>query len=328
MMQRNITILAAAGLAIYLASAEGCAAEGNAIQCVNGADCASGACSAAGQCVTAPVAEGGAPDGNGIGGDGSSNGLDGSGATDGSPSTFDDGEVSGCTANDDGTITQAEVPMQAGLHATYLDAQNATWDTTGAVGDAGTRVWDLTGALTGDEPIIFTTQTPTGAWWASAFSGATYASLLSSSATLLGIFEASDTSLLLDGVVSPASGTTDTELTYATPVVTLQFPLTVGATWSTTSNVTGTAEGIPDTVYTEAYVSKVDEAGTMKTPYGTFSVLRVSTVLTRTLDLVPTTTRSFSFIAECFGPVASVTSQSNETSTEFSSDAEVRRLTP
>jgi hypothetical protein len=132
---------------------------------------------------------------------------------------------------------------------------------------------------------------------------------------------------LLTGVVSPASGTTDTELTYATPIATLQFPLTVGATWSTSSNVTGTAEGI-DVAYTEAYVSKVDEAGTMKTPYGTFNVLRVSTVLTRTIDLVATTTRSFSFVAECFGPVAAVTSQSNETSTEFSDDAEVRRLTP
>ena len=324
MMQRNIQFLAIAGLAASLR----CASESNAVQCVNGADCASGACSAAGQCVTLPAPEGGTPDAGPFGGGGdSSSDVDGSGTTDGSQVTLDDGEVAGCVPNNDGTITQAEVPMQAGLHATYLDAQNATWDTTGTVGDAGERVWDLTGALTGDPPVIFTTQSPTGAWWTSAFSGATYASLLSATETLLGVFQVSDTSLLLLGVVSPASGTTQTELTYATPIVTMQFPLTVGATWSTTSNVTGTAEGI-DSVYTEAYVTKVDEAGTMKTPYGTFQVLRVGTVLTRTLDLVPTTTRSYSFIAECFGPVASVTSQSNETSTEFSSDAEVRRLTP
>ncbi len=325
MMQRTIPSLAVAALATSWTLFAGCTG-GSGTQCVNGADCASGACSASGQCVTAPVSEAGTSDSGPFGG-GDASIVDGAGGADGSPTTLGDGEVAGCVPNNDGTITQAEVPMQAGLHATYLAAQNATWDTTGTIGDAGTRVWDLTGTLTGDQPIIFTTQSPTGAWWANTFAGATYASLLSSSQTLLGVFEASSASLLLLGVVSPASGTTQTELTYATPIVTLQFPLTVGATWSTSSNVTGTAEGITS-LYTEAYVSKVDEAGTMKTPYGTFSVLRVSTVLTRTLGVVPTTTRSYSFIAECFGPVASVTSQSGETGTEFSNDAEVRRLTP
>jgi hypothetical protein len=102
----------------------------------------------------------------------------------------------------------------------------------------------------------------------------------------------------------------------------------MGSSWNVTSNVTGQAEGF-DTEYTEAYVSTVDAEGTMKTPYATFeNVLRVSTVLTRTVGVTPTVTRSYAWIAECCGVVASVTSQSDETSTEFSNDAEVRRLTP
>jgi hypothetical protein len=40
------------------------------------------------------------------------------------------------------------------------------------------------------------------------------------------------------------------------------------------------------------------------------------------------TVRSYAWIAECFGSVATATSQDNETGTEFSDDAEVRRLIP
>jgi hypothetical protein len=237
--------------------------------------------------------------------------------------------ATGCLPNGDGTITEAEVPMEVGLRASYEDAQSVTWSTAGVGNaDAGTLVWDLTPSFSGDQRIVFSADSPAGTWWASSFTAATYSSLLSASETLLGVFEVQSSALSLIGVVSPTNGTTQTELTYATPVPTLQFPLSVGSSWNVTSNVSGQAEGF-DNAYTEAYVSKVDAEGTMKTPYATFeNVLRVSTVLTRTADGIVTVTRSYAWIAECFGVVASVTSQSDETSTEFSNDAEVRRLTP
>ena len=327
MMQCNMRFLAAAALATSM----GCAGSSNRA-CVSGADCATGACSASGECVAAPAPEAGTTDASSDATDSSfplgSDGSDSADPDGGQTVTLEDGAVVGCIPNGDGTITQDEIPMQAGLHATYLDAQNATWDTTGTGGDGGTRAWDLTVSLSGDQPVIFTTQTPTGTWWTSAYAGATYASLLSATATLLGVFKASDNALLLLGVVSPTN-TTETELTYATPIVTLQFPLSVGTTWSTTTNVTGLAEGITTGLgYTEAYTNTADEWGTMKTPYGTFQVLRVGTVLTRTVGIEVTTIRSYAWIAECVGPVASATSQNNETSTEFTSEAELRRLTP
>jgi hypothetical protein len=39
-------------------------------------------------------------------------------------------------------------------------------------------------------------------------------------------------------------------------------------------------------------------------------------------------TRTFTWVAECFGPVATVTSQLYESSDEFSDPAEIRRLAP
>jgi hypothetical protein len=268
------------------------------------------------------VPEGGAGSSNDSGAGASVEGGTDSASNDGSPTALPDG--GGCDG--DGTITEAEIPLQVGLRATYLDAQNVTWSTAGTA-DAGGLVWDLTGSLSGDQPVVFSTESPTGTWWTGSFGTASYASLLSASASLLGVFQVGTSALSLVGVVSETSGTTQTELTYATPIPTLQFPLSVGATWSATSNVTGQADGI-ETLYSESYVSKVDEAGTMKTPLGTYNVLRVGTVLTRTVGVTPTVTRSYAFVAECVGVVASVTSQSGEQSAEFSSDAEVKRLSP
>ena len=81
-------------------------------------------------------------------------------------------------------------------------------------------------------------------------------------------------------------------------------------------------------VYTEGYSSQVDAAGTLATPFGDFDVLRVRTTLVRQVGVLTTTIRSFAFASECFGTVATVTSQNNEPSAEFSSLAEVRRLSP
>jgi hypothetical protein len=128
-------------------------------------------------------------------------------------------------------------------------------------------------------------------------------------------------------VASPMSGTGQTELTYNPPAKVLGVPMTLGTTWTSTSNVSGLAEGLVAN-YFERYDSRVDAQGTLKVPYGTFNVQRVQTTLTRTVGGVSTLTQSFAFVAECFGPIASLTSQTDETKIEFTSAAEARRLTP
>ena len=104
--------------------------------------------------------------------------------------------------------------------------------------------------------------------------------------------------------------------------------MTAGDTWSSTSSVSGTAQGAI-TAYTEKYASRVDQIGTMKTPYGTFPVVRVATDLARTSGVVTlASSRTFAWLAECFGTIATVTSQNAETAAEFTSAAEARRLAP
>ena len=193
--------------------------------------------------------------------------------------------------------------------------------------EAGARTWDLTPMFSGDHSVLVETAAPTGAWWANDFAGATYATRLSDSADLLGVFEVKADGLFLLGVVSPEDGFTATNLEYEPPVKVLAFPMKEGDTWETTSTVSGLASGVA-AFYYETYESTVDASGVAKTPYADFPVLRVGTDLTRTLGALVTTTRTYSFATECFGTVATVVSQTNELDAEFTDVSELRRLTP
>ena len=91
--------------------------------------------------------------------------------------------------------------------------------------------------------------------------------------------------------------------------------------------MTGFAQGVLAN-YTEKYSYQVDAHGTLKTPFGDFPVLRTRVVLTRTLGLLTTVVRTYLFTTECFGTVASIVSKDNEQKAEFTSAAEVQRLSP
>lgn len=308
-------------------------------QCAVGADCASGICESNGRC--APLAGGHADagvtpsDAGVVADDGAAN--DGAPPPDDAPMTLGDtgspfpGVDGGiCVPNNDGTIERAEVPMQAGLHANFEYAENVTVDSAGAMNADGTFAWDLTGPYSGDHTVLVTTDALTGQWFASQFPSATYTTKLSDTSDLLGIFQGSQIALSLVGVVSPSapdSGSGYTDVQYTPAALVLGVPMTLGTTWSSNSNITGTALGTP-TDYTETYASKVDARGTLKIPYGTFKVLRVQTTLSRYALGIVTVYRSFSFVAECAGTIASLTSQPDETTIEFTNAAQVQRLTP
>jgi hypothetical protein len=295
-------------------------------ECRVGADCATGICGDDGLCVREATP-------------GVDSGLasDAPVSTDGQVSDAPPGDAAlpGCSPNKDGTITAAEVPIAAGLHATYKIGTSENVSTAGVTGAGGKRTWDFSGALASDQTVIVETQALTGKWYATKFAGATYASKLSASKDLLGVFETSPGALLLRGVVSPTEGgASGTNLTYTPSVSVLKFPLTMGATWTTDATASGTAAGVDLAFFptTETYVSKVDAEGTLKTPLGTFDVLRVAIVLTRKvttgLVVTPTVVRTFAFVTECYGTVATVTSTDNEANAEFTSASEIRRLAP
>jgi hypothetical protein len=272
--------------------------------CSLDSDCASGFCKADGTCGPAPVDA--APQGDGA--------VDGSTAL--------------CNPNHDGMITLAELPFMAGRMGTFRVATDATWNTAGTSNSNGSRSWDLSVQLAGDADRVMMLGAPTAQWWSPTYPTATYATELSIESDLRGVFHVTGAESTLLAVVSPAAGSLRTELDYDPPAKILALPLNAGATWTSTSTVSGTAQGAI-VAYTEKYESRVDQVGTLKTPYGEFPVLRVATSLTRTSGLATILTkRTFSWVAECFGPIATASSQDFETGVEFTDNAEIRRLAP
>jgi len=257
--------------------------------------------------------------------DGTCGAAETDGGIDGAPA---DAPTGLCTPNHDGMITLGELPLMAGKMATFRVGKNVTWDTAGTAAGTGMRKWDLTAQLAGDADKTLMLGSPAAQWWAASFPTATYASTLAESSDLLGVFHVEAAQVTLLGVVSPSAGTFRTELKYEPPVKILALPIAAGATWTSTSTVSGTAQGALVT-YTEKYASLVDQVGTMKTPYGEFPVVRIATDLTRTSGFTTLLTkRQFAWTAECYGSVATIASQDFETSAEFTDPAEVKRLAP
>ena len=272
--------------------------------CASHDECESGFCRADGTCGPA--------------------GVDGPAAPDGPA----DGPAGVCAPDHDGAITLAELPLLAGRMATFRIAAGAAFDTAGVANGDGSRRWDLSAQLAGDADRVIALAPPAGTWWQASFPAASYAAPLAADSDLLGVFAVDAAAVSLLGVVSPEGGPTRTQLAYDPPAQILALPLDASSTWSSTSTVSGVALGVVS-VYSERYAVRVDHLGTMTTPYGEFPVLRTATDLTRTSGLVTLhTQRTFAWIAECFGAVATVASQPFETSAEFDDPAEVRRLAP
>lgn len=303
-------------------------AGSTATECKVGADCASGLCNVDGTCGESPSSSSTGTGGGASSSAGGGSSVGGGSATGTGGSTAEGSGGSGaCSPNHDGQITREEVPLAAGLHATFRVASSAPVDTAGDSQGDGSRVWDLTGDLSGDHAVIVETLSMTGQWFEADYPGATYASRLSDSSDLLGVFNITGSALLLLGIVSPEDGLTKTELIYDPPVTVLSFPLSEGSTFSTSTTATGFFEGAFPTFILEEYTSTADAHGTMKTPYADFDVLRVGVDLTRTWGIV-STKRTYLFISECFGTVASIVSKDNELSKEFTTASEVKRLAP
>jgi hypothetical protein len=91
--------------------------------------------------------------------------------------------------------------------------------------------------------------------------------------------------------------------------------------------VSGLASGVAFFAQ-EKWVFSVDLRGTTKVPAGSFDTLRVRMGYTQTYGLLVTTRIIYLHVAECYGAVARVRSQDNETSSDFTQAAEYRRLAP
>jgi hypothetical protein len=305
-------IMALAGCAFALALA-GCG--GDKSGCRVDDDCAAGNVCVVGQCR--PLA---GADLSGAAGD-----L-GSGADFATPipdGWNPDALTATCTFNGDGTITRAEEPFTVGLGALF--AVNAPNTTVPVDNVPHNGIWDFSAAVSSEAKQFDQLVDPSGQWWAADFPTATYGERIDDGQQAFGVFRVSADKLEMLGVVSDQGGVSQTKLTYATPIVVLQFPMSVGTTWTSESDVSGTASGFAFFAH-EKYIFAVGQRGTTKVPAASFDTLRLKMSYTQTYGALVTTRITYLHLAECYGSVARVRSQDNETSADFTQAAEYRRL--
>lgn len=344
------------GFLLLAALAAGCSTYGpSSTQCNVGADCASGQCRADGTCVPVSTGTGGAggTTGTSQGGGGTTTTSSTSSTSSSSSSSTTTSGSPSCVPDHDGSITRAESPLGPGLKATFEMADDVTFDTKGT-GTNPNRVWKLDGALKGDHQVVVPTLPldpgdPAAPWFAQDFVDhfkitdftRYYAAVMAdpkpaSGHTLedqVGVFELTATELRLLGIASSVQPTSSagTEVFYDPPITALAFPLTLGKKWSSQTTSTGTANGyacpyfaVPCTITSD---SQVDAAGTVKTPYGDFPVLRVHTQAQAALGWITTTKQTLSFVSECAGTVATIKSETAVFTADFMTCPEIWRLT-
>lgn len=315
-MRVHQTFYAAASILIL---AGGCSSPAN--QCDTDADCPGGVCvslAATRECRPVTGAD------LSVGGGG---GDDMGGFTDGPPILFDalegDAIAASCSLNNDGVITRAEAPFLVGLGALFVS--NTPGQTVAVNEHATNNVWDFTAAVSGEQKVFDQLLPPSGAWWAGDFADATYAQRLQDGQAVLGVYKATADKLQLLGVVSEQDGLQKTELTYSTPIDVIRFPLKNGDNWISESDVTGMASGVFYAGH-DKYDFAVDARGTTKVPAGQFDTLRLRFIYSQQVGFVTTTRITYLHMTECYGAVARVRSQDNETSNDFTQAAEYRRL--
>ncbi len=238
-----------------------------------------------------------------------------------------------CVPDLNGRIEASELQPALGVQASYrVSPAGQPVDVKGYVDDAGHRVWDWSHAATGDALIHISAQPLANQWYANAFAGGQFVVPFDAAGTLDSIYRQDSGGLWMLGMASsqPAPPEGKTLLPYADPVAILRFPLQVGASWTSTGKTLagqGILHGLPF-ASVDTYVVHVDASGRLELPDLTLTqAMRVRTSVTIVPVAGATTTRKqVSFLTECLGEVARATSQTAETQEDFSTAAEVRRL--
>lgn len=341
------------GLLLFLTTVAACT-SGTTATCRVDGDCASRHCGPDGECQDYALADPDAADASprfgdasgDVAGQGDSATTSTDAATAGADSVASvDSEVAGddtsgsgdtgagdagvppwtCVPNHDGRVDRIEIHFAPNLSAPFRVASDASFQPQGQAGSDGKPVWDLASALASDKDVQVGTEPVAGRWFSADFAGATYAARLAVDSPLLGVFEATGDALLLRGVVSPDDGLLATKLVYDPPAKVLAFPLQEGTSFASSSIVTGKKDGVY-ALWNESWTSVADHRGIVQTPYGNFPSLRVRTTLTRKVGILEYVTRSFAWVAECYGTVASARSKLDEPALEFTTAEELRRL--
>jgi hypothetical protein len=238
-----------------------------------------------------------------------------------------------CIPNLDGKIEASELPVALGVPVSFLVSPTGAarpFDRDGVVGTDGKRRWAWDDVAADDRVLAVSASGTDGAWYADSFPNAQFVLPSDSAGRTVAIYEHTDEAVNLLGFASaeeaPAEG--KTLIVYSDPVAVSKFPLTLGATWTSTSAVRNALfRGLPYAA-DDTYEISVDASGEMTVPDLTFSqVLRVRTTVTTAPVVGPKiVTRQLQYFFECFGEVARATAAVNEPNADFLEAAEVRRI--
>lgn len=241
----------------------------------------------------------------------------------------DDDAVFECLPDLDGRIEARELPVTVGVAGDYyVSPPGRAVDLAGVVDEGGVRVWDLATEYPDDQRVALGPDALDERWSAPWFPAGTF---VLADGDLDAVYSRDQQGLWLHGLASreenPAGG--QTLLVYQAPVALLRFPLSAGDAWQETGVVQGgTLDGLPYNG-TDTYTIEVDGSGELWLPYVTFEqVLRVRThvEVAPAAGGVTTSQRQVSFLFECFGEVARVTSRADEPATDFGVAHELRRF--
>jgi hypothetical protein len=238
-----------------------------------------------------------------------------------------------CVPNLDGTITAAEFQEANGIPVKYLVSPSGlttTVDLDGTVDSTGQRVWNWGTSYATDQVIQIQASPLTGKWYAASFPGGTFVTPFDAGDTLEAVYHEDANAIWLHGIASteesPPNG--KTLYAYSQPIPVTEFPLSVGSSWTATGTVVnGTLEGLPYASQ-DTYTITDDATGELILPDLTFTqVHRIrEKVAIDPAAGESVVTYQTSFYFECFGEVARATSQPNETNSDFTTAAQVRRL--
>lgn len=235
-----------------------------------------------------------------------------------------------CNPVGDYTVDREEFPLTAGQTAHFRIADSEAGLPVDLEGTdcAEGKCWDLSGARDGDADAVVELMSPAGLWFADDFPGATYVSYVDREQGWLGVFRLTDDALQLMGTASAAEG--EMKTTYDPPVDLYRFPLHPGDHWTIETSQSGYLNfGVP--IFTnDTYNITAAAHGEVETPQGTFRAVQV---VAQVSQAVPFTFLGndrivHTFVSECFGIIARVVSEADETEVNFARASRIERLAP
>jgi len=239
-----------------------------------------------------------------------------------------------CVPNLDGVIESSELQPSLGVAAAYQvnpAGTTRTVDVAGEVNNAGQLVWDWGASYANDQLATIEATPLQGKWYAATFPNGQFVTPFDAGDTLEAVYSQDADGAYLYGLASKVQNPPEGETLWAydTPVTLYAFPLKPGNTWTTSGTIKdGLVQGLPYAA-TDTYQGTDDATGQLILPDFMFTQAhRLRFVVTTTFSAggAPQVNRQVSFLYECFGEVGRASSQVNETSNDFTTAAEQRRL--